>query len=68
MMMMVGHDGHEVVEMAEALGLQYEVCYYDDDEQVVAGVSVYGVDGCDSYEYECDVDGMVEAEGEFFYE
>lgn len=66
MMMMVGHDGHEVVEMVEAMGLQYEVAYYEDG--LVAGVSVYGVDGCDSYEYECDVDGVVEAEGESFYE
>jgi hypothetical protein len=67
MMYMVGHDGHEVVEMVEAMGLQYEVCYYDDDV-TLAGVSVYGIDGCDSYEYECDEHGMVEAEGEFFYE
>ena len=63
---MIGHNGHEVVETIEAMGLQYEACYYDDDV-TLASAQVYGVDGCDSYEYECNGQGVIVAEGEFFH-
>lgn len=63
MMNMVGRNGNEAVEMVEMMGLEYEVCYYDDDV-TIAGIDVYGVEGCDYYAFECDVDGMVECQYE----
>ena len=52
-MYMIRHDGHEVVETIEAMGLQYEAYYYDDDV-TLASASVYSVDGYDSYEHKCN--------------
>lgn len=63
-MNMVGQNAQAVIEMVESMGLTYEVCYYDDDE-TVAGITVFGLGGCDQYEFEMDVDGVVEAQGAF---